>query len=1138
MNSFNELKNVEELFDFFKERKLILQEDYDDVSDELKKSSHNYFEFSSEGYLVLISSYEGIEDIKIAEREFMDNIFVNYIFLVRDDFNEYLFLKYDEGTGKTLKLKKKKADLNASFLKKIENLEYDNIDSFDKIFDRSEFIKEFYDLYCNSEEYLTKNIKGISDEGDKELFAQLIIQRIMFLWFLQKKGFLDNDLGYFINKFNLIATKNGNFYKDFLKKLFFEGLCKKESERDDLIVNLIGNIKYLNGGLFVESDIELKYGNAIEIENGIFYKENFLVLPNEKNIPIINLMDSRDWTIDETSGEIGKLDPEVLGYIFERSINQKTLGAVYTPEDITTYISKNTVYPYICDKLNQKFGMEYEYGDIHEDFLRKLNLKQSKYLFRIIKDLKIIDPAAGSGHFLVDSIIILERLYKFLREKEIIGWSNFKIREYIITETLFGVDLLKGASEICKLRLFLALAETFNSIEDIKPLPNIEFNIRCGNSLIGFNSQSGLDQEFFSKGPIREILHNNMAFFRNQCPLIAEEVSKILSNFGAINPIILFKIRNDLVREYRKLHNHSIQTELRSVIYQITRVFNDELNNNFYKNIVSDLKKEKSFQIDYSNFASKNKGKAIPSLGAFINSKFLNMNPFHWVMEYSEVIDKGGFDIVIGNPPYISADRDDPFVIDERKFLKKIKTYTTLFERWDMFIPFIQLGLKLTKKTGYFSFIVEDSYNASKYTTKSHEFVLDNAEIKELHFCSDAHIFEGVGVKNTIFVLKNGTNKQNIPKRIKHTQKFGNSQVLHSVSQEEGGRDLFNPIKDFENKINLKNTMPLEEICYISYGLRPNANEKKYKGAFKKDDLISTKKDNEHPILYVEGKMIGKFQIKEFKFLEWGTERSPKKIARPTFPELYREPKILFGNITNCTYDEEGFFCNHSITVITPWENIKGVYNRSISKKAKKERRPYYEENSKKFSLKYIFLLINSKLVRYVVNQDKRNKLSIYPGDLSNVPIKKTSLDKQLTFEILTNYLLFLNSTEESGNSHNSMINYFEEIFNKTVYELYLIENLNEDGIYPELENYLLNSISDHLKQIKYDDWKNIYWKNVINHDVEDLNDEEFIKIKNSNLKIIKETYNALTNDDKIMNQIKKIESYEWVKRIEKSLSE
>ena len=258
-----------------------------------------------------------------------------------------------------------------------------------------------------------------------------------------------------------------------------------------------------------------------------------------------------------------------------------------------------------------------------------------------------------------------------------------------------------------------------------------------------------------------------------------------------------------------------------------------------------------------------------------------------------------------------------------------------------------------------------------------------------------------------------------------------------------------------------------------------NADEKKFKGEFEKDDLISPVRDDLHPVPYVEGKMIAKWQVKQTKFLEWGTERVPYKVRRPTFPELYKPPKILFGSITGSTYDDNiGFFCNHSIIVITPWINLRGVSNRSISKKAKGKIREEFEKLSMQYELKFLLMIINSTIGSYLIKQNQRNKLSVYPDDLSNLKIKICSKENQEKYAFLSDYLLFLNATEERRQKFKDTIEFFDhQIADSLVYELYFKEKFAEDGLYPEPKEYLLEEVSKHLKPINYDRWAELYWK-------------------------------------------------------------
>lgn len=742
MNSsiFKNPKSVEDIFDFFKDKELLEQPDFTEVFENLENIKHKFFEISKLGDAIFVAPYTDNDELKTFEKEFRNNIFVNYLVLIKNDFSEYVFIKNDEGTGKMLRLRKKVGDLNVAFLNKLDKLEYDNFEVFESIFDRSEVIKQFYDYYCYAEEYLIKNIKGIPDEEDKGYFANLIIQRIMFLWFLQKKGFLDSDENYFIKKFKEIQSETKNYYSYFLQKLFFNGLCKKENEREEFVNELIGDVPYLNGGLFIESETELKYGNSIEISDDAFFRDmNYPIPDNERNIPVLNLMDCKDWTVDERSGEVDKLDPEVLGYIFEKSINQKDLGAVYTPEEITSYICKNTIYPYLIDNINEKFGTNFEYkNDINIEFLNQLTKEQLEYLYKIVSEIKILDPAVGSGHFLVDAIVILEKIYIYLNNAGIINCNKYQIRHYIITESLFGVDLLPGAVEICKLRLFLALAETFKRKRDVEPLPNIEFNIRSGNSLVGLSSLSQLDQNFISSGPIINTLNRNMAFLRDHAPEVAKQSEEILLTFKnefKIDPFTLFRLRTDLVKIYRNLHDHDLQTEFRAVLYDITDAFNFELNSQFYKRIIPVFDKKNELKKLKERFKLK-----------FYN----NLHPFHWLMEYSEVFKAGGFHLVIGNPPWDNVkptekeffynydQRLTKFGVDKRKarkiineLLKNHKTRT----KWDEYKISKILEATYYAKSGDYNFqsdkingrTVSGDLNLYKlFTERFHELTKEN----------------------------------------------------------------------------------------------------------------------------------------------------------------------------------------------------------------------------------------------------------------------------------------------------------------------------------------------------------------------------------------------------------------------------
>lgn len=609
-NIFKSGKCFEDIITFF-DKKNFKESPETEPPEYLSGKDYHYFEIDEGGTVLAVICYSERDELKEFEKE-LKHLFVDYMLLVKDDLSEYIFYKHDFGTGKSLKLKKKRNELEGAFLRKLDRIGYNGFESFEKLFDRSEFVKEFYAFYCDAEEYLIPKISGIPEEDDQRLYAKILMNRLMFLWFLQKKKLLDGDKDYFITKFNEMESAGKNYYSDFIGVLFFEGLCKTEEKRDSDTKNLIGDIPYLNGGLFIKSDIETRYEAEISIPNDAFYRSmSYPIAKNEKKIPVLNLLECKEWTVDEKGGEVGKLDPEILGYIFEKSINQKGLGAFYTPEEITKHICKNTIHPYIVERMNKEFG--YEYGDI-KDVIEECNRERLDRVFKIVNNIKILDPAVGSGHFLLDALSLLEWLYRSLRDKGVIELDDYQIRDHIITENLYGVDILEGGVETCKLRMFLSLAELFRKREDIKPLPNIDFNIRCGDSLIGYMEKLTFVPERKRKEVWITLTHKLLT----------------LDNWLEDSNEALFNKKIDLIKEYKHAHGDDA-VQLRQRINDISDQFNSVLNGRL-------LEQMANIGIDASE------------ISRMIEER--KLKPFHWIIEFPEIVDAGGADIAMGNPPW------------------------------------------------------------------------------------------------------------------------------------------------------------------------------------------------------------------------------------------------------------------------------------------------------------------------------------------------------------------------------------------------------------------------------------------------------------------------------------------------------
>lgn len=277
---------------------------------------------------------------------------------------------------------------------------------------------------------------------------------------------------------------------------------------------------------------------------------------------------------------------------------------------------------------------------------------------------------------------------------------------------------------------------------------------------------------------------------------------------------------------------------------------------------------------------------------------------------------------------------------------------------------------------------------------------------------------------------------------------------MPSRKQLEMGENTFK--LDSENKTigDLSNTLTWGEICYVSVGLVLQAEERQYHGEFIKDDLISERKDSIHSKPYIEAKWTSKYTVEKIKFLEWNTYRVPKKIRRPTFPELYVPGKIMMGGMTGAIYDSSGLLCNHSISVSVLWKDLDGVTNRSIEGSIKKDfkiRNTYafrkqLEENSKQFNLKYLLSILNSKFAYKFLDSVRRSQIGFYPDDLKKLPIKKIPLPAQQPFITLVNRILAITKDEDylQNPEKQSQVKVLEREIGQIVYSLY---DLTEEEI-------------------------------------------------------------------------------------------
>ncbi len=352
--------------------------------------------------------------------------------------------------------------------------------------------KRFFSDFEKLHDTLVEAIVGVADERDRRWYASVLLNRLMLVYFLQRRGFLNGgDFDYLWHQYSASQRRGENrYYSEFLQALFFEGFAKPEGEQSAQAKALIGNIHYLNGGLFLPHQVEQRYPD-IRIPDGVFNA-------------ILKLFASYDWVLDDSpTGNEREINPAVLGNIFEKYINQKAFGAYYTRTEITGYLCEQTIHRLVLDRINETLPPGTKPYETVGDLLLKPSAQTCSRLLReILPSLHLLDPACGSGAFLAAAMRTLIEIYsalvgkaKFARDSTLDNWLakidrehpniDYFIKKQIIINNLYGVDIMAEATEIARLRLFLALVASARTVDDLEPLPNIDFNILSGNALIG-----------------------------------------------------------------------------------------------------------------------------------------------------------------------------------------------------------------------------------------------------------------------------------------------------------------------------------------------------------------------------------------------------------------------------------------------------------------------------------------------------------------------------------------------------------------------------------------------------------------------------------------------------------------------------
>ena len=533
-----------------------------------------------------------------------------------------------------------------------------------KALDVEKVTRRFYEAFQKLHEAFIEGIEHVAHDRDKRWYASVLLNRLMFVYFLQKRGFLLGDQDYLQRKLaDSKARGRDRFFAEFLKPLFFEGFAKPESMRDERVKRLIGPVRYLNGGLFLEHRIEER-NKGLDVPDRVF-DEAFA------------LFAGYDWHLDATpGGDDRHINPDVLGYIFEKYINQKDFGAYYTRPQITDYLCEKTIQQVILDRVNGPplpmagaLGLKPRNFASYEALILNLDDELAWHLFKgILPKIRLLDPACGSGAFLVASMKTLIGVYAAVIGRIKVGANatlkaeiaelerthgslGYLIRREIISNNLYGVDLMEEATEIAKLRLFLALVATAENEDQLEPLPNIDFNILPGNSLLGLLHVK--DADFNRKGATREM-------FRKTYAQLLQERSRLV---GAYRDAVKYSPDLTALRD-------DIDQKKRDAGVVLDQILLEEF-------VALGLKYEQATWDEKKETEGKAKKRALKL--ADVSA----LRPFHWGYEFDEIVNgAGGFDVIIMNPPWDAFKPDDKeFFEDYSELVSKKKMTIKDFEK-------------------------------------------------------------------------------------------------------------------------------------------------------------------------------------------------------------------------------------------------------------------------------------------------------------------------------------------------------------------------------------------------------------------------------------------------------------------------
>ncbi len=896
-----------------------------------------------------------------------------------------------------------------------------------------------------------------------------LITRLLFLWFMKEKGLVAAELFKKTHIQDLLAAddfaEGDAYYRVVLQNLFFATLNTEIDKRGfskgvanthrnfsryryqaemgdpERLLNLFARTPFINGGLFECLDsftatgeggyrmdcFSDKHYHKLSIPNRLFFDESR---------GLLSLLERYTFTVEEHTPieqEVA-LDPELLGSVFENLLAaynpetgatvRKQTGSYYTPRVIVDYMVDAALVATLSEKCSPTDGDTtlwddrlrslFDYAQGFADASGGFDAAETDGIVRAISELKVLDPAVGSGAFPMgvlhkltlalrrldpdntrwekiqkeralqrteaaydtqddqtrrEELVDIDETFKRYRD------SDFGRKLYLIQNSLFGVDIQSVACQIAKLRFFISLAieQTPDSNAEnfgIKPLPNLETRFIAANTLIGIKAERTLTSQK------------------------AQQLERELS-------------------ANRERHFHATTRQQKRACKQKDTSLRAEL-------------------------ARELKSIGMPADTAEKIAQWDPYDPnataewFHpeWMFGITQ-----GFDVVIGNPPYINVERL-PTTTKDYLF----NNYRASQGRTDIYIAFLEKSIAILSANGIMGFILPHAFAVQRYGEKMRQILIENHTIREIVDASSYRIFENATVHNIVLTVSNRKTRDCTKVRLYHSNadfdKRGGEEFL--IDQQ-----AFAKLKDtrLETKPHVFDSLEIKEkiwqqairfdqICLVAYGARLNHQSKK----LGKNHYISQSASSDTK-RFCEGKSIERYSFSQDGYLNY----TPNEHYNPMFPELFESQKLMFINVVKdrlrFAYDDKGFYNSHTVVNCVRLDLLSGVSHISV-------RRAFRVADSKlakKYDYKFLLGVLNSNFTNWYFHNFLSEGLHFYPNDAKALPIPDVSPEQQTSIVALVNQILDTEQPDSDADTSN-----LENEIDTLVYALY---NLTEDEI-------------------------------------------------------------------------------------------